>query len=54
MVLVVVAIMVAVVLITRRKLQSNDNDSRLVKCYHTLCPVRHLEANASHRDTGIT
>lgn len=50
-VLVVVAIMVALVLITRRKLQSNDNDSGLVRCYHTLCPVRRLEANASHRDT---
>lgn len=50
-VLVIVAILAAVVLITWRKLQSNDNDSKLVKCYHTLCPGRRLEANASHRDT---
>ena len=52
MVLLIVAIFAAIVLVTYRKLQSNDDHSKLVKCYHALCPGRHLEALAGQRDTG--
>ena len=50
--MLIIAIFAAVVLVTYRKVQSNDEHSRLVKCYHVLCPGRQLEAQAGQRDTG--
>ena len=50
--LLIVAILAAIVLVTYRKLQSNDDHSKLVKCFHALCPGRHYQAQAGQRDTG--
>ena len=52
MVLVAIGVLVAVVAFTYRRIQSNDADSRFVKCYHLLCPGRRLEAQVAD-DAGI-
>ena len=45
-VLVAIAVLLAIILFTYRKIEKNDADSRFVKCYHLLCPGRHLQVPA--------